>query len=134
MILALVFHIGPDGFSQTTHLIILLYCFWLQRVIDILKIDIEGDEWESLADMVQTGMFKNIKQLLVEFHFWKMNQETRARWLYVFRLLFKAGLRKFSRERLWKWMPEAQNAQYENTSEGDTVTLQVEMSFLNIYT
>ena len=77
-----------------------------------MKIDIEGDEWDALADMVKSGMFKNIKQLLVEFHFWKRKKETSARLLYVFRLLFEEGLRKFSRERLNR--------------------LQVEMSFINI--
>ena len=101
----------------------------MQSVIDILKIDIDGDEWDTLEEIVKTGIFKYVKQLLVEFHFWKNNKKIRARWLYVFRLLFKAGLRKFNRERLLTLMHK--RAKLQNTSEGDIVALQIEMSFLN---
>lgn len=39
-----------------------------ERQLDILKIDTEGAEWSSLAEMVRTDSINDVKQLLVEFH------------------------------------------------------------------
>ncbi|XP_045215817.1 probable methyltransferase-like protein 24 isoform X1 [Mercenaria mercenaria] len=39
------------------------------KLIDIMKIDIEGWEWDVLSDILQTGAFNNVKQLCLEVHF-----------------------------------------------------------------
>jgi hypothetical protein len=41
----------------------------LQATIDILKIDIEGWEWDALPEMIQGGKLRNVKQLCIEIHF-----------------------------------------------------------------
>ncbi|XP_053408242.1 probable methyltransferase-like protein 24 isoform X2 [Mercenaria mercenaria] len=40
-----------------------------KKVIDILKIDIEGWEWDALPDILQTGSLSNVKQICIEVHF-----------------------------------------------------------------
>lgn len=37
-------------------------------ICDILKMDVEGAEYEILADLCETGLIKKVGQLLVEFH------------------------------------------------------------------
>lgn len=44
-------------------------CHWLfQATIDVLKIDIEYSEWESLNAMIKEGSLQNVKQLVFEIH------------------------------------------------------------------
>ncbi|ELU18242.1 hypothetical protein CAPTEDRAFT_228674 [Capitella teleta] len=38
------------------------------RSLDLLKMDIEFSEWAALHDMLQTGLTKNIRQLVMEIH------------------------------------------------------------------
>ena len=38
------------------------------RVIDVLKIDIEGTEWAVLEDMLQTDVLRQVRKFLVEWH------------------------------------------------------------------
>jgi hypothetical protein len=40
----------------------------LQRIIDVLKADVEGAEWPFLVDFVQSQAFKQVKQFIVEPH------------------------------------------------------------------
>lgn len=40
-----------------------------EAVIDYLKIDIEGNEWHVLPQIVQSGMLKKVRQLAIEAHF-----------------------------------------------------------------
>lgn len=44
--------------------------FLFQEIIDILKVDIEGSEWETFDQMLKTGSFRRVKQLQVEIHFY----------------------------------------------------------------
>jgi hypothetical protein len=88
--------------------------YFFQKIIDILKIDIEGFEWETMADVIQSGALKNVKQLCLEVHFgfsykhvvhgkritlrftsntW--GNVTMAYQLKVFSQLYKAGFRIF---------------------------------------
>ena len=39
------------------------------RILDILKIDVEGDEWEVLDDVLPHGAAEVASQLIVELHF-----------------------------------------------------------------
>ncbi|RUS81727.1 hypothetical protein EGW08_010534, partial [Elysia chlorotica] len=38
------------------------------KVIDIVKMDIESSEWTALPQMVTSGQLNNVRQLLIEFH------------------------------------------------------------------
>jgi hypothetical protein len=40
-----------------------------ERVIDYVKIDIEGDEWTVLPQMIESGILHRVKQLAMEIHF-----------------------------------------------------------------
>lgn len=40
-----------------------------EKVIDYLKIDIEGSEWEVLSQIMESGMLANVRQIAVEIHF-----------------------------------------------------------------
>ncbi|ESO83089.1 hypothetical protein LOTGIDRAFT_236861 [Lottia gigantea] len=39
-----------------------------KRVIDVLKFDVEGGEWEVIQNIIQDGMVPQIRQLLTEWH------------------------------------------------------------------
>jgi len=39
------------------------------RVIDYLKVDVEGAEWKSVEQMLRTNIFDKVKQLGMEIHF-----------------------------------------------------------------
>ena len=38
------------------------------KKIDILKMDVEKAEWQSLSNMLDSGVLKNVRQLYLEFH------------------------------------------------------------------
>jgi hypothetical protein len=39
------------------------------KIIDYLKMDIEGSEWKVLPDIIKTGMLSKVRQLGIEIHF-----------------------------------------------------------------
>ena len=39
-----------------------------EKIIDYLKLDIEGSEWTALPQIISSGMLSKVKQLTVEFH------------------------------------------------------------------
>ena len=88
-----------------------------QRTIDILKIDIEGDEWKAIPQMLKSGVLDQVKQLSIEIHFSRRGYGKPDFWgnvhsskqLSQLRQLYEAGFRIVMRERnLWslqKWLP-----------------------------
>ena len=72
----------------------LIYSFVLQRQLDILKIDVEGAEFESLAEMVKTGSIKDVRQLLVEFHVKLFSENRTSRDAYISHLTLLRNLHK----------------------------------------
>ncbi|XP_052788587.1 probable methyltransferase-like protein 24 [Mya arenaria] len=78
------------------------------RPIDILKIDIEGDEWYSIPQMISSGALDDVKQISMETHFisktpggqlWGSHPIPPADELYTLRLLYDEGFRICMRER-----------------------------------
>ena len=49
-------------------LICLFVCLFKQRVIDYLKIDVEGAEWPLLTHLIKSDVHKQIKQMAFELH------------------------------------------------------------------
>lgn len=48
----------------------LLRPFHGDKNIDYVKIDVEGDEWTILPQILRSGILKRVKQLAMEIHFW----------------------------------------------------------------
>lgn len=79
------------------------------KTIDILKVDIEGDEWASLLQMVPAGSLRNVKQIAMETHFLSKHPHLSEMFgndqipgnmqLSALRQLYEAGFRIFMRER-----------------------------------
>lgn len=71
--------------------------------IDILKIDIEGSEYALFRDIIESksGVLKNVRQLLIEFHWWpgytdgKTSAETAAEIAFVLDALAANGFVPF---------------------------------------
>ncbi|XP_045190316.2 probable methyltransferase-like protein 24 [Mercenaria mercenaria] len=72
--------------------------------IAMMKIDIEGAEWEALPEMLKSGALKGIKQLIMEFHSWvdlppwqldHRNKKDYRHHLNVLRGLYDEGFRIF---------------------------------------
>ncbi|XP_070552261.1 uncharacterized protein [Ptychodera flava] len=71
------------------------------RKIDVLKIDIEGAEWQSLYQMLERGTLQYVKQLVFEVHLWKPipgNEKAGFREKYsILKWLEEQGFR------MWHW-------------------------------
>lgn len=59
--------------------------------IDILKIDVEGAEWPSLPNMIETNQLEDVAQLYLEFH----GHGDKENELLVLKMLYDAGFRIF---------------------------------------
>lgn len=59
--------------------------------IAILKIDVEGAEWPSLPNMIETRQLEDVAQLYLEFH----GQGDKENELVVLKMLYDAGFRIF---------------------------------------
>ena len=60
---------GKNGWKMRT-LSTIFDRLWAQHtdIIDYLKIDIEGDEWDVIPHIIQSGMLSKIRQLGIEIH------------------------------------------------------------------
>ncbi|XP_070209739.1 probable methyltransferase-like protein 24 [Littorina saxatilis] len=65
------------------------------KVIDVLKMDVEEAEWSSLINMIQERQLDNVRQLLVEYHMTGDNEKTLRHRLSVIRDVERAGFKKF---------------------------------------
>lgn len=81
----------------------------LQRTIDVVKVDIEGDEWKVLPELFQSGELQRVRQICIEIHFGRVvpnlvnytthwGNVTLAAQLKVLRQLHHEGFRIFMRE------------------------------------
>ena len=62
---------GPNGWQmkRLSDFYVMLEPFHNStRVIDYLKIDIEGDEWKALSEIIESGMMDRVRQLAIEVH------------------------------------------------------------------
>ena len=69
--------------------------FFLQRTIDILKIDVEYAEWDALEDALRSNALKHVKQLSLEIHVWTDNTQTYVRFHRIVSALENAGFEKW---------------------------------------
>ena len=49
------------------------------KIIDILKIDVEYSEWDAFEAMFRDGSLKNVKQILMETHTSEVQRRTTTR-------------------------------------------------------
>jgi hypothetical protein len=79
--------------------------FPFQDTIDILKIDTEKFEWQTLIQIFETGGVKNVKQLLIELHIAIVGEPEKLeliQGLGVLKMLYDQGFRIFySHRNLW---------------------------------
>ena len=58
------------------------------RVIAVLKLDIEGYEWDIVDNLIETGMFKFIRQFILEWHIFK-DLPTKAEYVRIYKVSWK---------------------------------------------
>ena len=66
----------------------------LQRVIDVIKMDIEYAEWFVLPDVIKTGDLKSVKQIVMEVHL-KYAVKSYIYMFSILRTMEKLGFRKY---------------------------------------
>ena len=66
--------------------------------IDVLKFDIEHDEWVVLPQLIRSGMLKRVKQLVLELHFFDgpYYAHTMRRCIRLLRALEQVGFIRFA--------------------------------------
>ena len=79
--------------------------------IDVLKLDIEGAEYEVIADLCSSGRIRQVDQLLVEFHHWMPSIRVNSTKMAVTQLR-QAGFRllwvsRTGHEALFRYLPES---------------------------
>lgn len=111
---------------------IVFLCGTWQTVIDVLKIDIEYSEWESLRNMMSTRTLANVKQLIFELHTAEVERihrtstkEDFADMYAVLRGLELAGFRRFH----YHYNPLGR---YTSAQTGKTRTCCYELYYVNI--
>jgi len=69
-----------------------------KKIIDYLKIDIEGDEWGALQNIIDSGMLPKIRQLTVKVHLIPADQtiEFYRKRIEILQLLEAHGMVRFS--------------------------------------
>ena len=74
----------------------------IQKIIDVLKVDVEGAEWPCFVDWLKTGILKNVKQIAIEVHTPKlraayeiMSIEDYLRTAWILEELQRQGFRKY---------------------------------------
>ncbi len=74
----------------------------MQKLIDVVKMDIEGYEYPSLREMLDSGTFRQVKQMPLEIHTPRRSRNGRDMssldYAEIFQVLEdfeKAGFRKF---------------------------------------
>ncbi|XP_046580861.1 uncharacterized protein LOC124288386 isoform X2 [Haliotis rubra] len=66
-----------------------------EKVIDVLKMDIERSEWSSLPEMLASQSLSSVRQLLVEYHDQCTDRDQCIRRLKVLKDVHDLGFRKF---------------------------------------
>ena len=66
------------------------------RVIDYLKIDVEGAEWKSVEQMLKTNIFDKVKQLGMEVHFSSRTKDDYQNGIRILKALEDYGMVRFS--------------------------------------
>ncbi len=72
----------------------ILYCDF-QKVLDYLKMDIEGSEWDSLPNMMDDGILNKVKQLAFEIHLNMRPMASWRLWMHHLKRLERLGFRKW---------------------------------------
>jgi hypothetical protein len=114
------FDVGLTGVSKTTTTAVGKQLKTLQAMmemlghgtIDVLKIDIEGNEWAVLRQLLVDGAIgpgkcPPFKQLLMELHFWKEKkdrdiEESHRTHVNLLEMVAEAGFRVFVAEENWR--------------------------------
>lgn len=79
-------HWEPMLNSLHTHIL-----FYFQKIIDILKMDVESAEWPSFEAMFEENSLRNVKQLSFEIHL----EEDFKRYFDILLYIEKLGFRKY---------------------------------------
>jgi hypothetical protein len=66
------------------------------KVIDYLKIDVEGAEWKSVEQMLKTNIFDKVKQLGMEIHFSSRTKDDYQNGIRILKWLEDYGMARFS--------------------------------------
>ena len=66
------------------------------RVIDYLKIDVEGSEWKSVEQMLKTNIFDKVKQLGMEIHFNTRTKDEFQKGIRILKSLEDYGMVRYS--------------------------------------
>ncbi|CAL1537194.1 unnamed protein product [Lymnaea stagnalis] len=86
------------------------------RVLDVLKMDVETYEWAVLDNMFETGMLTNIRHLLIEYHLFRTRPD-KGDYVYNYKLLNrlrKLGFREYHYETCCLRMTNANEFNYQS--------------------
>ncbi|XP_059176968.1 probable methyltransferase-like protein 24 [Physella acuta] len=65
------------------------------KVIDVIKMDVESSEWPAIPDMTSSGAMRDVRQFLVEYHIVNITQESLVTKVKAMQSIEKAGFKIF---------------------------------------
>ena len=89
--------------------------------------DIDGAEWESINQMIESGDVYRVKQLQVELHFLRRERFNSTNQIVVIKKLHECGFKVFNRER----NVFCKTCNLFSKELGYTVSYNVEMGYIN---
>ena len=91
--------------------------------------DIQGSEWKSINQMIESGDIYRVKQLQVELHFHRRGRFNTRNQLVVIQKLHESGFKVFNRERNVFCKP----CNVFSKELGYTVSYNLEMCYINTH-
>lgn len=73
-------------------------CFFFQKIVDFVKMDVESSEWVAVPQMISSGAMKYVRQFAFEIHSPTIQDDSNAWYkgkLTLFRDLYDIGFRIF---------------------------------------
>ena len=71
--------------------------YFFQRYLDVLKIDVEGYEWEVLESIMEDNLIPKISQLNIEFHiFPDMAMDKVLKFHKIYRKFRETGFKRYT--------------------------------------
>ncbi len=103
--------------------------FSFQTVIDYLKFDIEGSEWETFRTMLKDGSLRQVKQIAFEMHNYQGNSvHNLRRYWSIITALENLGFQ------VWNWFPNMDTKRYgyRKSKLGRLFTPLINIHYVNV--
>ena len=99
-----------------------------QKIIDVLKFDVEGQEFEVLAKMMADGTLKRVKQICFEMHNFFCGKMSTTEMISRWKVLIRLENNGFQ---LWEPFPNSFGG-FRHSKLGKQIATMINLHYINI--